>query len=61
MRKLILLTLCIVNYATGFSQTIQQVESKKVMLPNGWALTPVGRSFPLGDLPLNIAVSHSKK
>jgi len=43
------------------SQTIQQVESKKVMLPNGWALTPVGRSFPLGDLPLNIAVSKSQK
>ena len=43
------------------SQTIQQVESKKVMLPNGWALTPAGRSFPLGDLPLNIAVSKSQK
>lgn len=28
-------------------------------LPNGWALSPAGRGFPLGDLPLNIAVSPS--
>ena len=34
---------------------------KRLTLPNGWSLTPVGRSLPLGDLPLNIAVSKSKK
>ena len=34
---------------------------QKVTLPNGWTLSPAGRSFPLGDLPLNIAVSKSKK
>src|SRR5579864_1805505 len=33
----------------------------KVMLPNGWSLTPAGHSLPLGDLPLNIAVSPSKR
>ena len=33
----------------------------KVTLPNGWTLSPVGRSLPLGDLPLNIAVSKSQK
>ncbi|MBI5370612.1 MAG: bifunctional YncE family protein/alkaline phosphatase family protein [Sphingobacteriales bacterium] len=33
----------------------------KVTLPNGWTLSPAGRSFALGDLPLNIAVSRSKK
>ena len=33
----------------------------RVTLPNGWQLSPAGRSFPLGDLPLNIAVSSSKK
>ncbi len=26
-------------------------------LPNGWSLTPLGQSVPLGDLPLNMAVS----
>jgi len=32
-----------------------------VRLPNGWSLTHVGKSLPLGDLPLNIAISSSKK
>ena len=32
-----------------------------VTLPNGWSLSPAGRSLPLGDLPLNMAISHSKK
>jgi YVTN family beta-propeller protein len=32
-----------------------------VTLPNGWKLSPAGKSLPLGDLPLNIAVSASKK
>jgi YVTN family beta-propeller protein len=31
------------------------------MLPNRWGITPIGKSIPLGDLPLNIAVSRSKK
>src|SRR4051794_40972831 len=35
--------------------------SKRVKLPNGWQLSPAGRSFPLGDLPLNMAVSPTKK
>jgi YVTN family beta-propeller protein len=33
---------------------------KKITLPNGWSLTPAGRSLPLGDLPLNIAVSGKR-
>ena len=40
---------------------IQKLAAKAVLLPNGWTLSPVGRSFPLGDLPLNIAVSKSQK
>ncbi len=38
-----------------------QAQIKTITLPNGWTLSPVGRSLPLGDLPLNIAVSNSKK
>jgi YVTN family beta-propeller protein len=34
---------------------------KELTLPNGWSLSPAGRSLPLGDLPLNMAVSPSKK
>ena len=43
------------------AQTFLQLENKRVNLPNGWSLTPVGSSLPLGDLPLNIIVSKSKK
>ncbi|HZH95261.1 MAG TPA: bifunctional YncE family protein/alkaline phosphatase family protein, partial [Flavisolibacter sp.] len=35
------------------------LNKRSVMLPNGWNLTPAGRSLELGDLPLNIAVSSS--
>ena len=59
--KIVFIAACLLFSVIGSTQTIQQVESKKVMLPNGWALTPIGRSFPLGDLPLNIAVSKSNK
>jgi len=38
-----------------------QFLKKRVMLPNGWHLSPAGRSLPLGDLPLNLAVSSSQK
>ena len=44
-----------------FSQNLEQIVAKRVVLPNGWGLSPVGRSFSLGDLPLNLVVSKSKK
>ena len=31
------------------------------MLPNGWSLTPAGRNISIGELPLNLVVSHGKK
>jgi YVTN family beta-propeller protein len=43
------------------AQTMKEIESHAVTLPNGWKLTPVGKLLPLGDLPLNIAISPSKK
>jgi hypothetical protein len=43
----------------GAAQNITQ--SSKITLPNGWSLSPAGNGFLLGDLPLNIAVSNSKK
>ncbi|HLL42336.1 MAG TPA: hypothetical protein VK369_04315, partial [Segetibacter sp.] len=46
------------NRNTAFEK---QLEKKRVRLPNGWHLSPAGRSFSLGDLPLNIAVSKTKK
>jgi YVTN family beta-propeller protein len=35
--------------------------SKQVLLPNGWKLSPAGRSLALGDLPLNMQLSTSGK
>jgi YVTN family beta-propeller protein len=39
----------------------KQAKNTAVLLPTGWSLTPAGKSLPLGDLPLNIAVSPDKK
>lgn len=62
MRK-ILLALLLATTSLCFSQVTKTPgkADSKVLLSNGWSLTPVGRSLPLGDLPLNIAVSSSKK
>src|SRR5690349_1625660 len=61
MRKyLVALLLC--NAFISFSQVKHPGKvASKVLLPNGWSLSPAGRSLPLGDLPLNIAVSQSRK
>ncbi len=61
MKKLLLIAsmICCVQYL--FSQTALELNASKKILPNGWTLSPVGRSIPLGDLPLNIAVSKSQK
>ena len=53
------LFLFVVN--NGFCQTTEQLNATRVTLPNGWSLTPVGKSIQLGDLPLNMAVSNSGK
>ena len=61
MKKLIF-AFCIFTLAiTAYSQKPGQLQNKKTLLPNGWTITPAGTSLPLGDLPLNIAVSSSKK
>ena len=52
-----LLTICLLLLLhTTFAQT-----ARRLTLPNGWSLTPLGQSLPLGDLPLNMAVSPNGK
>jgi len=56
-------TTCVAVLAIA-TQCIAQTPGKiektgQVLLPNGWKLSPAGRSLKLGDLPLNIAVSAS--
>ena len=51
--------ICLVLQAAVRAQDPQALEAGRVRLPNGWSLTPVGTSLPLGDLPLNIAISRT--
>lgn len=61
-RILILCKIILIGFTINLqAQTLNEIESQRVSLPNGWKLTPVGKMLPLGDLPLNIAVSPSKK
>jgi YVTN family beta-propeller protein len=43
------------------AQISGDLSSRRVALPNGWYLSPVGKVLQLGDLPLNIAVSPNGK
>lgn len=61
MRTTVVALSAILLSLSSLGQTAQQLEAARVRLPNGWSLTPVGRSLRLGDLPLNIAVSSSGK
>ncbi len=58
MRKIFIAGLLTIFVLKAISQTTHpKTVSKQILLPNGWSLSPVGKSLPLGDLPLNIAVS----
>ena len=47
-------------FITGvFAQS--DTPARRILLPNGWSLTPLGNAIPLGDLPLNVIVSPHKK
>jgi DNA-binding beta-propeller fold protein YncE len=61
--KKCLLFIFLIHFLFSFSQSssTQELIQNRILLPNGWSLTPVGSSLQLGDLPLNIAVSSSKK
>ncbi|PWU02022.1 MAG: hypothetical protein C5B52_06205 [Bacteroidetes bacterium] len=61
MKTLLLFVATFVSICIQAQVSLEQLDTKRVTLPNGWSLTPVGISITLGDLPLNIAVSKSKK
>jgi YVTN family beta-propeller protein len=54
MKKIFSIVTALLLVTSAFAQ-------KELTLPNGWSLSPAGRSLPLGDLPLNMAVSVSKR
>lgn len=39
----------------------KDTKTNQIILPNGWRLSPAGRSIKVGDLPLNMQVSASGK
>ncbi len=57
MRHLLFLALALVLVSCKTSVRTTAPNPVRVTLPNGWSLTPAGRSLPLGDLPLNMIVS----
>ncbi len=60
MKKTLLCCIILLQSAMVFAQPNVNT-SNKIQLPNGWKLSPAGKSLPLGDLPLNMAISKSKK
>jgi len=60
--KKTLLILMLAGIAISMSAQISgDLSSQRVLLPNGWHLTPAGKVIQLGDLPLNIVVSRNGK
>jgi YVTN family beta-propeller protein len=61
MRLIFILLFGIVSLSTAVAQQPRVMAATRLLLPNGWSLSPAGKSLPLGDLPLNIVFSSSKK
>lgn len=65
MKKIYFIFIALISGLSGICQSNgvadNQLLQQRVRLPNGWYLSPAGRSVKLGDLPLNMAVSPSKK
>lgn len=62
-QKLIICIAATIAFACSASaQTPGKIaRTGQVLLPNGWKLSPAGRSLQLGDLPLNMQLSASGK
>lgn len=53
---------CLLSIALLSGIGAQDLSSyKQTKLSNGWSISPVGKSLPLGDLPLNMVVSPDGK
>lgn len=61
MKKILFIVFTMLISAKAWTQSLPDIEKQRINLPNGWGIIKVGKSLPLGDLPLNIAVSKSNK
>jgi len=50
---------CQPNEKKGQLDMLQKLNATRVMLPNGWSLTPPAKSLSLDELPLNLQISPS--
>lgn len=58
--KALLFGSCVSFFSPVFSQhPTNDAKASKILLSNGWSLSPAGRSLPLEDLPLNMQLSPS--
>jgi YVTN family beta-propeller protein len=53
--------LCMVCFCAQAQVPGKIKQTGQVLLPNGWKLSPAGRSLSLGDLPLNMKLSSTGK
>jgi len=61
MKKCLLIIALLISGLAVFSQTQAELDAKRIKLPSGWALSPVGSSLQLDDLPLNLMISPNGK
>lgn len=62
MKKIFYILILTVLTQHSYAQLPGKTEKPgQILLPNGWKLSPAGRSMPLGDLPLNMQLSSSGK
>lgn len=55
-------SLSVISFAQQNPPSVaKQLNKERMMLFNGWSLTPVGKELPLEDMPLTIAISPSEK
>jgi len=59
--KKIYCTLLLFCAAVALSFGQKTNDNQQILLPNGWQLSPAGTSLPLGDFPMNMALSASGK
>jgi DNA-binding beta-propeller fold protein YncE len=58
----VILILTSMSYSAVSQSITDNMRASRITLPNGWSLTPAGKSIPLNhDLPLNMVISPSKK
>ena len=61
LKSSVLYLVLIFLFQSSFTQSLTELEKKRVLLPNGWSLTPAGKNLSIGELPLNMAVTRNRK